>query len=233
MSESNSRHSVSEWLSTVNAKHGEADTAWHQIWKRYAPRMRILARNQLPPGRKPLADEEDIVIEVFKEFFQGVQQGSFARLSNRDDLQQILIMLTLRRTIDAHRRNAVRTAHEVGESALPFADRSQSDGHPLDRVAGPDVPAGLSALACEELARLLDCLQDDTLRHVALMRVCSATDEEIAQELKLSVRTVQRKADLIAGRWRDAIHRESISRQDLAQLFRCWQEANDPSQTSP
>lgn len=67
MSEINSQHSVSKWLTTINASHGEAETAWHHLWDRYAPGMTALARERLGRGRKPLADEEDVVIEASRD----------------------------------------------------------------------------------------------------------------------------------------------------------------------
>ena len=115
MSEVNSDHSVSNWLTTINASHGEAETAWRRLWDRYAPGMTALARERLAHRRKPLADEEDVVIEAFKDLFRGVQGGCFGQLTNRDDLQQILITITHRRAIDAARRNEFRAAHEAGE----------------------------------------------------------------------------------------------------------------------
>jgi DNA-directed RNA polymerase specialized sigma24 family protein len=228
MSESSSHHSVSGWLSTVNSTHGEADTAWRHLWERYAPGMTELARGRLTPGRKPLADEEDVVVEVFKALFRGVQGGRFAHLSNRDDLQQILIMLTQRRAVDAARRNGVRTAHEIGESALQRADVGDGSDRPIERIAAADDPPDAPALARDELARLLDNLQDETLRHIAMMRVCSSSDEEIAEAIGLSVRSVQHKLQLIAGRWRKMLRRDLLSPQDLRQAFQYCLQANDP-----
>lgn len=228
MTECDSHHSVSDWLTTVNTSDGEAETAWRHLWDRYAPRVTALARERLGQGRQPLADEEDVVIEVFKELFRGMQAGRFPRLGNRDELQHILATITQRRAIDAARRNEFRGAHEVGESALPGADGGDSSDRPIDLVAAGEHPPDLSLLACEELSRLLDSLEDDKLRQVALMRVVSSTDREIAGALKCSVRTVQRKVRLIAQRWREVVRREPLSRQDMRQGFQSWQQANDP-----
>jgi len=203
--------SVTAWLTTLTVSQGEADTAWRKLWHRYAPAMQALARRHLADGRKPLADDEDIVVEAFRDLFQGIQAGRFAQLTDRDDLQQILITITQRRAIDAARRNAFRTAHEAGESALPLGLGGASNPRGLDSLPGPENPPELPLLAREELARLLDALQDDKLRQVALMRVLCATEEEIARELNVSVRTVERKLELIARRWRKITARDARS----------------------
>ena len=56
----------------------------------YAPTVTSLARERLTHARKPLADEDDVAVEVFKELFRGVQAGRFPQLTNRDELQHIL-----------------------------------------------------------------------------------------------------------------------------------------------
>lgn len=208
MHDSGEHGSVTAWLTTLNVTRGEADTAWRNVWDRYAPTMQALARQHLPAGRKPLADEDDIVVEAFRDLFQGLQAGRFAQLNDRDDLQQILITITHRRAIDAARRNAARTAHEAGESALPLGLGGDGSPRGLDNLPGPENPPELAMSAREELARLLDALQNDRLRQVALRRVLSATEEEIARELNVSVRTVERKLAVIARRWRAIIARD-------------------------
>ena len=85
MSEVNSDHSVSDWLTTINASHGEAETAWRRLWDRYAPGMTALAWERLGHRRKPLADEEDVVIEAFKDLARRWRKvASLASLSFRE-----------------------------------------------------------------------------------------------------------------------------------------------------
>lgn len=201
MHDSDVHGSVTAWLTTITASPGAADTAWGNLWERYAPAMQAQARRQLAGGRKPLADEDDVVVEAFRDLFQGIQAGRFAQLTDRDDLQQILITITRRRAVDAARRNAFRTAHEAGESALPLGLGGDGSPQGLDSVPGPENPPELPLLAREELTRLLDALQNDRLRQVAVMRVFSATNEEIAAALGVGVRSVQFKIQLIARRW--------------------------------
>lgn len=227
MPESKNHHSVSEWLSTVNHTDGEAETAWCHLWERHAPGVTALARERLPQGRKPLADEDDDVVDVFKDLFRGMKEHRFAPPSNRDDLQQILVTITRHRAIDVARRNGFRAAHEVGESALQSADSGDGGDRPMDRVPAADDPPKMSVLACEVLSSLLDSLENGTLRQVAVMQVFSLNNEEIARELGLSVRTVQRKVRVIARRWREVILREQISLQGLRQAFQCWRQTDD------
>ena len=61
-------------------------------------------------------------------------------------------------------------------------------------------PQFLCTLA-EEHQRLLGLLRDDTLRKIALLRMEGYTDAEIATQMGISLRTVERKLQLIRDQW--------------------------------
>ena len=51
-----------------------------------------------------MADEEDVALSAFKSFVRAVQEDRFLKLDDRDDLWQILVMLTLRKATILLRR---------------------------------------------------------------------------------------------------------------------------------
>ena len=55
----------------------------------------------------------------------------------------------------------------------------------------------------ERFHALLESLEDDTLRQIAVWKMESRTSQEIADLLGRSVRTVERKLRMIRDRWRD------------------------------
>ena len=59
----------------------------------------------------------------------------------------------------------------------------------------------------EQHARLLEVLPDDTLREIATRRLCGESNDEIAAELGLSERSVERKQALIRERWQRKLNR--------------------------
>jgi len=59
----------------------------------------------------------------------------------------------------------------------------------------------LMAMLDEENSRLLDKLRDDVLRQIALLRLSGHTNEEIAEETGISLRSVERKLGLIRTAW--------------------------------
>ena len=106
---SSATQSVTLWLGQLQA--GDSDAA-QQLWQRYVDRLIRLASRKLGDLPRRVADEEDVVISAFNDFLRGVEEGRFARLDDREDLWQVLVMLTerkaigLRRKVQAEKRGA-------------------------------------------------------------------------------------------------------------------------------
>lgn len=114
-------HSVTQWLSALKA---EQSVAGQRIWERYVEKLARLARAKLGQVSRRTADEEDIVAEVFTDFLNGVKDRRFEWLGDRNDLWQILAMLTERKVIGQIRREkAVKRGQGRvhGESAFANA----------------------------------------------------------------------------------------------------------------
>tara|TARA_B100000700_G_scaffold53021_2_gene56415 strand:- start:1992 stop:2456 length:465 start_codon:yes stop_codon:yes gene_type:complete len=84
--------SVTQWLHAL--KEGDDESAT-QIWQRYFSGLATIAQKYLQASPKRMADEEDVVINAFQAFFNGVKHDTFRQLEDRHDLWQILVMLIL------------------------------------------------------------------------------------------------------------------------------------------
>lgn len=60
------------------------------------------------------------------------------------------------------------------------------------------------AICEEECERLLNRLADDSLRQTAQLRLAGLSNAEIAQRLQVSLRSVERKLQLIRDTWMTA-----------------------------
>ncbi len=47
-----------------------------------------------------MADEEDVALSAFESFYRRAEQGQFPQLEDRDDLWQLLFVLTVRKAIN-------------------------------------------------------------------------------------------------------------------------------------
>jgi DNA-directed RNA polymerase specialized sigma24 family protein len=193
------RGSVSRWLGDLKAGDG---AAVQPLWERYFARLVRLARAKLRSARHASAagDEEDAALSAFNSFCEGVARGRFPRLDDRDDLWRLLVVITARKAGAQLQREGRQK--RGGGRVLAAADVGRPED---DDVLGTVLAAGptpdFAAAAAEEFRRLLDCLDDDELRRVALDRMEGYTNDEIAGRLGCARRTVARRLDLIKQVW--------------------------------
>ena len=193
-----SRGSVTSWLDLLKA--GDQAAA-HQLWARYFSALVKLARRKLRDLPRRAADEEDVALSAFDSFCRAAEQHRFPRLDDRHDLWQILVLLTARK-ITAHKRHVHRKKRGGGavldESAL---GNLGSPGPGLDQFFGKEPTPEFVAEIAEEFRRLLDVLDDERLRMVAVRKMEGYTTEDIARELDCDPRTVERKLRAIRQLW--------------------------------
>jgi DNA-directed RNA polymerase specialized sigma24 family protein len=199
---SDAEGSVTRWIGDLKAG-GEA--AAQPLWERYFERLVRLARNKLraSPRRTAVEDEEDAALSAFDSFCRGAAAGRFSQLTDRDDLWRLLVVLTIRKTLDQiERQRAAKRGggRLLGESALIGGGSAEGEAA-LDRLVGPDPTPEFAALVAEQYRRLRDALGDDSLRQVLDLRLEGYDREEIAARLGCAVRTVTRKLDVIRQTW--------------------------------
>jgi len=151
-----------------------------------------------------VADEHDVVQSAFDGFFRGVKQGRFPRLDDRDDLWQVLVMLTDRKAVDHRRRSLAdkRGGGAVrGDSAFAGRPASTSHAHGINQLIGREPTPDFAAQVAEEFEQLLGSLGNERLRRIAVAKMEGLTIEEVADDLGMSPSTVQRKLRLIRRTW--------------------------------
>jgi DNA-directed RNA polymerase specialized sigma24 family protein len=197
--------SVTEWLRDL--KQGNSFAA-HQLWQRYVERLIRLADRKLGSTPRRASDEEDVVIAAFASFCQGVDAGQFGRLDDRNDLWQVLVVLTERKANDQKRRHlaAKRGGGRVsGESVFEVGNSCDTSTPGISRIADRGPTPEFAAEAIDQLRALLHALQDDTLRQLAIAKLEAHSNEEIARQLGISLRSVERRLGLIRQIWREGL----------------------------
>lgn len=185
---------VSAWLEQL--KRGD-DEAAQKIWEAYFARLVGLAQRHLRGTVRALADEEDVVLSAFDSFFRGARTGRFPRLTDRDDLWQLLVLLTRRKTCDLVEHNGRQKRAAAVTHSL---DALAAAGHG-ERLVGPEPTPDFAAQLAEEVGRLLNLLDSEELRAVALGKLEGHTNREIAARLGCVERTIERKLWLIKKVW--------------------------------
>jgi DNA-directed RNA polymerase specialized sigma24 family protein len=74
----------------------------------------------------------------------------------------------------------------------------------IDRVVGDEPTPAFALEVADEFRRLLDLLDDDGLRQIALLKMEGYTVDEIAAQLGCARRAVERRLQLIRKIWSEA-----------------------------
>lgn len=178
-------------------------SAMERIWDAYFDQLLHLISRRL--GSLPLrvVDEEDIALSALNSFYDGVKRGRFTQLDDNDDLRKILVTIACRKTNSfrdrffALKRGAGRL---LGESVFACCDES-GFAQGIDGVVGHEEPPEIVVAIADALEDLLGRLTDSTLRQIATHKVEGYTNEEIAEKLGYTTRTVERKLERIRSVW--------------------------------
>jgi DNA-directed RNA polymerase specialized sigma24 family protein len=192
--------SVTRWFRELE---GGSDAAASELWRRYFRRLVGLARKQMGAAERRTADEEDVALSVFRCLFDGAARGQFANLVNRDELWRLLVRMTRHKVID-HARFTKQQKRGGGRVRGDEALASPRDGHRgsrWDRLPYDFVTPDLLAILAEQHERLMSLLEAEGLRDIALWKLEGHTNQEIAQRIGLTCRSVERKLQRIRRVW--------------------------------
>ncbi len=183
-------------------RQGERDTI-QELWQRYFRRLVGLARKRLGDLPRRAADEEDVALSAFNSFCRAAEVGRFPKLLDRDDLWQVLVMITARKVCDLRdyegrdKRDWRRIQDAIQGAGAGAAEPESALSGLLSREPDP----AFAVEVAEQSRRLLDELGDEGLRQVALWKMEGHTNQEIAGRLGCAVNTVERRLRLIRKRW--------------------------------
>ena len=184
--------SVSEWIAGMKAGDAHCVTS---LWDRYFERICQLADRKLEGATRSVVDEQDLAVGAMRAIWEGAREGRFQRLENRDDLWQLLVVITSRKAANVHRHQSVRRekfrkwSDFYPSLALEFTELIES---PPTESLIDQIP-----LSCNDLLSKLD----DRHREIALMRLAGHSNVEIADQLDCSVATIERCLRSIRVLW--------------------------------
>ncbi len=190
--------SITFWIHRLKA----GDTAAAQpLWDHFFQQLVGVARRRLGGSSRRVADEEDVAATAFKSLCMGVADGRFERLDSRDDLWQILVALASRKAVDQIRKQMThkRGGGQVRGDSVLFSDGDVPGN--FDQFLSQSPTPDLIAAMDEECTNLLARLPDDTLRRIATLRLEGYINEEIAETMVMSPRTIERKLAAIRDCW--------------------------------
>jgi len=197
------KQSVTGWIADL--KEGKQDSL-EQIWDRYFRRLTTLARNRMGTFSRRVVDEEDIALNVIYSLSEGAPEGKFTELRNRDDLWRLLVAMTSRKVVDEIRRQSAQKRVTGGVRGVSILHKPGA-GSPagFDEFISADPTPDYLVSLDEENHRLFMLLEDDTQREVARYRMQGFSNQEISEKLGISLRSVERKLNMIRECWENEV----------------------------
>src|SRR6266849_1284350 len=162
--------SVTFWIRELKAG-GRAAT--QPLWENYFRQLVARARHKLAGVPRRAADEEDVALSAFGSFCRAAEQGRFPHLDDRQDLWQLLMVITDRKASDLanferrQKRGGGKVLDEAGLQG-PHADAGQL---PLAEIMGQEPSPEFAAQVADECRRLLGLLEDAELQRVAVAKM--------------------------------------------------------------
>jgi RNA polymerase sigma factor (sigma-70 family) len=178
--------SVSVWIHDLKAGSEAAATA---LFKRYFSSIRNVARRELKGFPTRILDDEDLAIDVIDGLFCAMREGRFRGLKDREHMWALMVLFTRQVTVN-HKRWETREKRDI----------QKVDDSDFELATERTTPEHLVA-AKDQQQRLFDILRTDELRIIAAAKLEGYSNAEIAERLKLSSRSIQRKVNRIYDRW--------------------------------
>lgn len=156
------------------------------------PRLMALANSTLAGRLQRVSDAEDALQSAMISFWEQVGQGDFHPEMDRDDLWNVLGLITVRKALKLQEK----------ERAQKRGSGRVVTGMALENSPAPVSDAEFDVLCTE----LLEMLEPD-LRSFALLRLMGHKNREIADEFGCTERKVERKLQLIRTIWGEEVVR--------------------------
>jgi len=193
--------SVTYWINQL--QQGDRDVI-HGLWQVYYPKLVRLAAGKLrglPPG---LLDAEELANSAFKSFCLAAERQRFPRLTDRDDLWQVLVHMIRNKAASAwefHTRDK-RDFNRVEYDALKAHQGDSDDVSFVKNMLQSREPdPAFAAEVAEQCEHLLAILPDDELRKIAIFKMEGYTNKEIGDRIGCAPVTVERRLSLIRRAW--------------------------------
>jgi DNA-directed RNA polymerase specialized sigma24 family protein len=165
---------------------GEQGMVQEELVQRFLERLTALARTRLRSVRG-YEDEADVALSAMNSFLVRAPKQDLGPLGDRHALWSLLAAITIRKSITVRRRMFAQKRDVRRSRSLQ------------DLLVEPPTHQFLDSVF-EEGNRLLDSLQDPILRQIALLRLEGYSNEEVAARIGRSIKTVERKLQLIRRR---------------------------------
>jgi RNA polymerase sigma factor (sigma-70 family) len=175
------------------------EIAYQEFWHQYGARLQRVASRHLPNALARRTEPEDVVQSVCRSFFRRAQGGEF-QLSDSEQLWRLLCAITLTK-VQKQTRFHFRQKRGVNKEQYFAQSESNEKGVP-EPVGSSETPSQAMAFA-EQFQALMETL-DEEEQIVVQFKLDERSEQDTADYLKCSTRTVRRILKRVRTQLRDA-----------------------------
>ena len=173
------------------------------LWNRFYARLKHLVKDRLHSRLQAVSDEEDVALDTLAELFQGLLNGKYPGLDNRRSVWRLLVTVASRNVLDEIKKGQrlKRGGGRVYNESALNGDDDQNAGVFARMPSSGDAP-DVQVMIAERCTEMLESLEDETLQAIALLKTSGSSNQEVADALGLSLRSVERRLQEIRARWK-------------------------------
>lgn len=181
------------------------EDAYREVWAEYYAKLRSLVARKLTELPQLISKESDIAVQAMHQFLAGTAAGRFRQLSDQDAIWRLLRTIAIRKINDELKYARARKRGGAGKASERFGVRLQqccATSASIEQLQDQKSNTADDRLVVDDLFQhLLAKLPDDLARRIILMRLQGSSSVEIAVQLDLSTRSVQRRLKEIERWW--------------------------------
>jgi len=177
-----------------------------EFWRDYGERLQRLAENHLSARLKRRVGADDIVQSVCRTFFRRAQIGQFD-LADSDALWRLMCAITLTKIRQSARYHGRQKRNLRQEQGIEHGDGERAVTLRELMHAGPSPDE--AAVFVDELEQLMAGLDDEEKRIVEF-KLQQFTNQEVAEQIGCSERTVRRMIKRVQSRLRGILNDSSL-----------------------
>ncbi len=190
-----------QWQHMVDGLRRGDDAAAREFWSRYGPLMRAVADQHLSPGLRRRVEPEDVVQSVCRTFFRRAAAGEF-QLADSQALWRLLCAITVTKVREQARfhgraKRGVKREVPLDRPVTNTGDSDAGSSHfaPASKHASPAEAAAFA----DQFRSIIEAL-DEEERQVVCLKLDDFTNDQVAEKIGCSERTVRRLMKEVQGK---------------------------------
>ena len=186
-----------KWDELINGLRDGDQQSCTDFWNNYGNQLQAVAQKQLSARLQRRVGSDDVVQSACRTFFRRISDGQFD-LPDADALWRLMCAITLTK---ARRAARDHSRQKRGMNAEQYLDASgpDDDGRKFELTGGGQTPFDAVEFS-DQMDQLLENLSPQECQ-VLDLKLQNHTNDEIAEMINCSERTVRRLTDKIRSRW--------------------------------